>query len=173
MSIGREIIISVNDHRGNKSVVGLARVSIDSLARHQVALQVVLPEETLSAHLTHMTTHFRVHAVGVRTQVRAIEETLMANVTMHFISPKVQPFVLQEPGTREERFPAYVARFVRRQLRLDAAGDVRDVRLVIVVDAPAHARERAVLVVETRLATHGKVERLRQCCVGEASRDFI
>ena len=80
--------------------------------------------------------------------------------------------MFQEPGTREERFPADVARFVRRQLRLDAPGDVCNVRLVIIVHTSADARERTVLVVtETRVATHGQVKRL--CRVGETSHNFI
>ncbi len=65
MPIGRVIILSVNDHRG-KSVVSLASIAIDSVARPQVALQVMLPEETLAAHIAHVTTHLRVHAVRVR-----------------------------------------------------------------------------------------------------------
>jgi len=108
---------------------------------------VVFPEEALAAHLTHVTTHFRVHAVRVCAQVCAIKEPLMTDVTVEFVRPKVQPFVLQVAGAREEELAADVTRFVWRQFRFDAASDVGNVRLVIVIDAATHARECAVTVV--------------------------
>ena len=87
----------------------------NSVTSPQVALQVVLPEEALAAHLAHVTTHFRVHAVGVRAQVCAIEEALVADVTVELVRAEVQPFVLQVAGAREEELAADVARLVWRQ----------------------------------------------------------